>query len=118
LIIGWTGDILTAPPAAPLSSPIASLPPPSTPQPIPSDSVTEEERAKLEDALGTYQPAESGPDDDRKTVYVMVWLEDAVAHGHYDGDCKQNIASGDASQEHYAVYAAANQAFAERIKSV
>ncbi|KAJ7765232.1 hypothetical protein B0H16DRAFT_1883249 [Mycena metata] len=36
------------------------------------------------------QPAESDPDDDCKTVYVPVWLEDAVAHGHYDGYCKQS----------------------------
>ncbi|KAJ7713499.1 hypothetical protein B0H16DRAFT_1743304 [Mycena metata] len=81
LIIGCTGD----PPAAPLSSSTASLPPPSTLQPIPSDRVTKEERTKLKEALGTYQPAESDPDDDRKTLYVPVWLEDAVAHGHYDG---------------------------------
>ncbi|KAJ7712566.1 trehalose-6-phosphate phosphatase [Mycena metata] len=131
LIIGWTGDIQAAPPAAPLSSSTTSLAPPPTPQPISSESVTEEERAKLEEALGTYQPAESDPDDDRKTVYVPVWLEDAVAHGHYDGYCKQtlwplfhyllwqDIASEDTSQDaHYAAYAAANQAFAERIKSV
>ncbi|KAJ7712594.1 hypothetical protein B0H16DRAFT_1261396, partial [Mycena metata] len=62
--------------------------PPSTPKPIPRESVPEEERAKLEEALGTCQPAESDPDDDRKTAYVPVWLEDAVAHGHYGGCCK------------------------------
>ncbi|KAJ7021652.1 trehalose-6-phosphate phosphatase [Mycena alexandri] len=132
LIIGWTGDILAAPPPASLSSSTASLPPSAPPaQPIPSESVSEADRKALEDALGTYQPKESDPDDDRKTVYVPVWLEDAVAHGHYDGYCKQtlwplfhyllwqDIASEDTSQEaHYAAYAAANQAFAERIKAV
>ncbi|KAJ7713492.1 hypothetical protein B0H16DRAFT_1743298 [Mycena metata] len=60
-----------------IASSTASLPPRSTPQPIPSESVTEEERAKLEEAMGKYQPA-----DDRKTVYVPVWLEAEVAHGH------------------------------------
>ncbi|KAJ7714878.1 hypothetical protein B0H16DRAFT_1806725 [Mycena metata] len=45
-----------APPAAPLSSSTASLPPPSTPQPIPTESVTEEERAKLEEAWGRTSP--------------------------------------------------------------
>ncbi|KAJ7765228.1 hypothetical protein B0H16DRAFT_414819 [Mycena metata] len=85
-------------------------------------------RTKLEEALGTYQPAKSDRDGDRKTVYVPVWLGDAVAHGCYDGYCKQtlwplfhhflwrDIASKDTSQETH--YAAANQAFAERIRSV
>ncbi|KAJ7714881.1 hypothetical protein B0H16DRAFT_1806748 [Mycena metata] len=45
-----------------LSSSTASLPLPSTPQPIPSESatesVTEDEWKKLEETLGTYQPAE------------------------------------------------------------
>ncbi|KAJ7185313.1 trehalose-6-phosphate phosphatase [Mycena filopes] len=114
LIIGWTGDIASA-----------------TQAQVPAASVSEEDRAALEAALKTYQPKESDPDDDRKTVYVPVWLEDAVAHGHYDGYCKQtlwplfhyllwqDIASEDTSQEvHYAAYAAANSAFADRIASV
>ncbi|KAJ7765199.1 hypothetical protein B0H16DRAFT_1454378 [Mycena metata] len=51
-----------------ISSYTASLPPPSTPQPIPNESVTEEERTKLEEALVTYHLAESDPDDDHKDV--------------------------------------------------
>ncbi|KAF7360645.1 Trehalose-6-phosphate phosphatase [Mycena venus] len=103
LIIGWTGDIQAATPNA----------------------------QGEQDALSTYQPKESDPDDDRKTTYVPVWLDDGVAHGHYDGYCKQtlwplfhyllwqDIASEDVSQDaHYAAYAAANKAFAERIAAV
>ncbi|KAJ7136631.1 trehalose-6-phosphate phosphatase [Mycena epipterygia] len=115
LIIGWTGDIQSTIPE----------------QRVPTETVTEEDRAALDDALKTYQPKESDPDDDRKTTYVPVWLDDQVAHGHYDGYCKQtlwplfhyllwqDIASEDTSQDaHYAAYAAANAAFAARIAEV
>ncbi|KAJ7119934.1 trehalose 6-phosphate phosphatase [Mycena crocata] len=114
VLIGWTGDVHNA-----------------AGERVPSESVTEADRAALDDALKTYQPKESDPDDDRKTVYVPVWLEDAVAHGHYDEYCKQtlwplfhyllwqDIASEVTSQDaHYAAYAAANAAFANAIASV
>jgi trehalose 6-phosphate synthase/phosphatase len=74
LIIGWTGDIVSPTPG----------------EHITPDSVSMEDRAKLEEALSTYQPKESDPDDERKTTYVPVWLDDKVAHGHYDGYCKQS----------------------------
>ena len=75
IIIGWTGDILSSPTDK-----------------IPIDTVTEKEREEFEAALKAYHPKESDPDDerDRKTKYVPVWLEDKVAHGHYDGYCKQS----------------------------
>ncbi|KAJ7512947.1 trehalose-6-phosphate phosphatase [Mycena galericulata] len=115
LIIGWTGDIQSTVPG----------------ERVPTETVTESDRVALEEALKTYQPKESDPDDDRKTVYVPVWLDDQVAHGHYDGYCKQtlwplfhyllwqDIATEDTSQDaHYAAYAAANAAFAARIAEV
>ncbi|KAJ7064761.1 trehalose 6-phosphate phosphatase [Mycena amicta] len=115
LIIGWTGDIQSTVPG----------------ERVAVDSVTPDDRAALEEALKTYQPKESDPDDDRKTVYVPVWLDDQVAHGHYDGYCKQtlwplfhyllwqDIANEDTSQDtHYKAYAAANAAFATRIAEV
>ncbi|KAJ7458051.1 hypothetical protein B0H11DRAFT_2319825 [Mycena galericulata] len=58
LIIGWTGDIQSTVPG----------------ERVPTETVTEADRAALEEALKTYQPKESDPDDDRKTVYVPVWL--------------------------------------------
>ena len=74
LIIGWTGDIL---------SPIQN-------DRVPSDAVSSSDRTALDDALHTYQPKESDPDDEKKMAYVPVWLDDKVGHGHYDGYCKQS----------------------------
>lgn len=74
VIIGWTGDILYAGPN----------------EKIPTNAITAEDRIVYEDALKSYTPKESDPDDDRKTTYVPVWLDDKVAHGHYDGYCKQS----------------------------
>lgn len=76
VIIGWTGDISNT-----------RLPETI----IPSNSISKEDRAGLEKSLQTYQPRESDPDDDRKTTYVPVWLDDKEAHGHYEGYCKQSM---------------------------
>ena len=75
LIIGWTGDIISPTPG----------------EHIPPDTISAQDRESLEDALKTYQPKESDPDDERRTTYVPVWLDDRVAHGHYDGYCKQSL---------------------------
>lgn len=72
VIVGWTGDILSA----------------TTGDKIPVESVEQKNRDGLDDALRSYTPREADPDDDRKSTYVPVWLEDKVAHGHYDGYCK------------------------------
>ncbi|KAG5642267.1 hypothetical protein DXG03_003316 [Asterophora parasitica] len=115
LIIGWTGDILA----------------PTPNERISSDNVPASDRAALDDALAAYQPKESDPDDERKITYVPVWLDDKVAHGHYDGYCKQtlwplfhyllwqDVATEYASADsHYPYYEAANAAFARRIAEV
>ncbi|KAG6815599.1 hypothetical protein H0H87_000265 [Tephrocybe sp. NHM501043] len=115
LIIGWTGDILT----------------PTHNEQVKSDDVDPKDRAALDDALAAYQPKESDPDDDRKITYVPVWLDDKVAHGHYDGYCKQtlwplfhyllwqDVATEYASADsHYPYYESANAAFARKIAEV
>ncbi|KAG6808923.1 hypothetical protein H0H92_002351, partial [Tricholoma furcatifolium] len=74
---------------------------------------------------------ESDPDDDRKITYVPVWLDDKVAHGHYDGYCKQtlwplfhyllwqDVATEYASADsHYPHYESANAAFARKIAEI
>jgi trehalose 6-phosphate synthase/phosphatase len=73
LIVGWTGDIM------------------SSADKVPADTVSAEERAAFEDALNDYVP-DSDEDEkrDMKATYVPVWLDDKVAHGHYDGYCKQS----------------------------
>ncbi|KAF8633173.1 hypothetical protein AX17_004674 [Amanita inopinata Kibby_2008] len=115
LIIGWTGDILSATPNEKMSS----------------DAVSAANMAALEDALKTYQPKESEGEDASKTQYVPVWLNDKVAHGHYDGYCKQtlwplfhyllwqDVATEYASADtHYPFYEAANAGFARKIAEV
>lgn len=72
LIIGWSGDIETGTPG----------------ERVPANSISQEDKVALEEALKTYTPKEADPDDDKKTTYVPVWLNDKVAHGHYDGYCK------------------------------
>jgi trehalose 6-phosphate synthase/phosphatase len=85
----------------------------------------------LEEALATCLPREADPDDDKKTLYIPVWQDDKVAHGHYDGYCKttlwplfhyllwQDVATEYASaDEHWSHYQQANLAFAKRIIDV
>lgn len=115
LIIGWTGDIIS----------------PTAGEHIPPDTISQQDRDELDEALKTYQPKESDPDDERKTTYVPVWLDDRVAHGHYDGYCKQilwplfhyllwqDVATEYASADsHYPFYESANAAFARKIAEV
>ncbi|KAF9457584.1 trehalose 6-phosphate phosphatase [Collybia nuda] len=115
VIVGWTGDIQS----------------PTPNENVSSDTVSQEDRLALDEALSTYQPKESDPDDERKTVYVPVWLDDRVAHGHYDGYCKQtlwplfhyllwqDVATEYASADwNYPYYEAANAAFARKIAEV
>ncbi|KAJ7598894.1 trehalose-6-phosphate phosphatase [Mycena floridula] len=115
LIIGWTGDI---------NSPVSG-------ETVPEDSISDKDKASLEEALKSYTPKESDPDDDKKTIYVPVWLDGKIAHGHYDGYCKQilwplfhyllwqDVATEYASADsHYPFYEAANAAFARRIADV
>jgi hypothetical protein len=74
VIVGWTGDIYSTTPG----------------ERIPTASISEADSAALEDALRKFQPREADPDDSKKVTYCPVWLEDKVAHGHYDGYCKQS----------------------------
>lgn len=72
IIIGWTGDIETNTPG----------------EKFPTGTISQDDKNALEEALATYTPREADPDDDMKTVYVPVWQDDKIAHGHYDGYCK------------------------------
>ncbi|KAF9440738.1 glycosyltransferase family 20 protein [Macrolepiota fuliginosa MF-IS2] len=115
VIIGWTGDIACTGPNENISI----------------NAITPEDRVAFDEALKTYTPKESDPDDDKKTTYVPVWLDEKVAHGHYDGYCKQtlwplfhyllwqDVATEYASaDQHYPYYESANAAFAQRIAEV
>lgn len=115
VIVGWTGDIECAGPT----------------DKVPARDISMEDRIAFEEALKSYTPKESDPDDDKRTTYVPVWLDDKVAHGHYDGYCKQtlwplfhyllwqDVATEYASaDQHYAPYESANAAFAQRIAEI
>lgn len=73
LIVGWTGDVMC-----------------SADDKVPADTVSAEEKAAFEDALDGYVPDSDDETQNSKAKYVPVWLDDKVAHGHYDGYCKQS----------------------------
>jgi len=55
---------------------------------IPTTTLSEEDRTALEEEIANFK----SEDEDPKTTtkYVPVLLDDKVAHGHYDGYCKQS----------------------------
>jgi trehalose 6-phosphate synthase/phosphatase len=74
LIVGWTGDIMSL-----------------TDDNVPVDSISADDRASFQDALNGYVPDSDDDDQDKGAKYVPVWLDDKVAHGHYDRYCKQSM---------------------------
>ncbi|KAH7887163.1 glycosyltransferase family 20 protein [Phlebopus sp. FC_14] len=133
VIVGWPGDIHSVPSTSAASEDGGNG---GTPQGerVPSHLVSQGDREALEAELVGYdedgQRQHTG-ENKGKIEYVPVWLEDKVAHGHYDGYCKQTLwplfhyllwqdvateyASADANYEYYDQ---ANQVFASRIASV
>lgn len=128
LIVGWTGDIMSVPNGA-TSNPEENVAPSG--ERVPSAQVTQAGRDALEAELVGYDDDGQGTTGAHKIDYVPVWLEDKVAHGHYDGYCKmtlwplfhyllwQDVATEYASADaNYEQYEQANQAFASRLASV
>ena len=60
---------------------------------VPSTSLSEQDKATLEEEVSKFK----SDDEDTKTTYVPLLLDDKVAHGHYDGYCKQSEFSAAAS---------------------
>ncbi|KAH8082822.1 trehalose 6-phosphate phosphatase [Cristinia sonorae] len=120
LVVGWTGDIQAAGQAS--QDDVAVK--------VPATSVSDEDRAALEELMAKEAAAGAEPGDKTTTIHP-VWLDDKVAHGHYDGYCKQTLwplfhyllwqdvateyASADA---HWAPYAEVNAAFARKVVEV
>ncbi|KZT24858.1 glycosyltransferase family 20 protein [Neolentinus lepideus HHB14362 ss-1] len=126
LLVGWPGDIYAAPPAF---SATQSPDNPDRPK-IPAEGLRGDDRAALEDAIREYEDAEH-EGGGRGLKLVPVWLDDKVAHGHYDGYCKQtlwplfhyllwqDVATEYASADrHWPAYEHANHAFADKLKQV
>ena len=53
---------------------------------IPTTSLSEEDKTALEEQIASFK----SEDEEVKTTYVPILLDDKVAHGHYDGYCKQS----------------------------
>ncbi|KAF9225645.1 glycosyltransferase family 20 protein [Gyrodon lividus] len=91
LVIGWTGDILSFPSEGAASAEEDGINSGIGEQRVPSHLVNEADREALEAELGGYDEDGQGQGiegNKGKIEYVPVWLEDTVAHGHYDGYCK------------------------------
>ncbi|KAG9087817.1 threalose-6-phosphate phosphatase [Ceratobasidium sp. UAMH 11750] len=115
LIVGWTGEFRTV----------------ANDDRVPTNSVSAEDRAALEQELATYQPTDAGAVADERldrVKYKAVWLDDAVATGHYEGYCKttlwplfhyllwQDVASEiPVHDEGFSAYKRANQAYANAL---
>lgn len=91
LVVGWTGDIAVGPPPAAASTPQPASPPAADASAgkIPASAVRGDDRRGLETLLAEYRSREE-IDAGGKIAYVPVWLDDTVAHGHYEGYCKQS----------------------------
>ncbi|KAF7363218.1 Trehalose-6-phosphate phosphatase [Mycena venus] len=75
-------------------------------------------RAPRHTALASYQPKQSDPDNEKKTGYIPVWLDDADTLGTMRGIVRLDVASSatDVSPDtHYKSYAPANNAFAQAV---
>jgi trehalose 6-phosphate synthase/phosphatase len=91
LIVGWTGDILSVPSKGTASAEENGGSSGNVEQRIPSHLVGRADREALEAELVGYDEAGQGQGiegNKGKLEYVPVWLEDTVAHGHYEGYCK------------------------------
>lgn len=95
VILAWTGDIEHSGPSsgggasgptsgkgskATLSS--------GTRGPVPSSSLTDEDKAILEAEIANYQSPHDKEIGGKGMSYVPVFLDDKIAHGHYEGYCK------------------------------
>jgi trehalose 6-phosphate synthase/phosphatase len=74
VIIGWIGDVRSS----------------AQGETIPQELINTQDKRVLEQHLSAYTPRDPDPEDVKTHHYVPVWLSDKVAHGHYDGYCKQS----------------------------
>ena len=76
IILAWTGDIE--------SGPVAS----TQRNPVPFTTLKEDDKRGLEDAISNYKSPLDMGEGKKKVNYVPVFLDDKIAHGHYEGYCK------------------------------
>lgn len=84
IILAWTGDIESGPVGRASSHSTGN----SQNKKVGSKTLSEDDKTTLEAEIRNYQSAlDSGPER-KKLHYVPVFLDDKVAHGHYEGYCK------------------------------
>ena len=91
VIVGWTGDIFSATSEGAASAEESGGNAGNEEQPVPTHLVSQADRDALQAELVVYDEDGQGQGiegNKGKLEYVPVWLEDKVAHGHYEGYCK------------------------------
>jgi trehalose 6-phosphate synthase/phosphatase len=76
IILAWTGDIEASPGSQ------------SQKQLVPFTSLSQEDKKELEGEIGKYQSPLDPREGKKRINYVPVFLDDKIAHGHYEGYCK------------------------------
>ncbi|KZS96206.1 trehalose-6-phosphate phosphatase [Sistotremastrum niveocremeum HHB9708] len=119
LIVGWVGDIEVARNSAGVS------------ETIPANSLTEEDKKEVEELLDENEEALESEEPGKKAKLVPVWLDDKIAHAHYEGYCKtilwplfhyllwQDVATETSTvDDNWDAYVQANQAFTDAVLRV
>lgn len=119
IILAWTGDIE--------SGPVAS----THRNPVPFTTLGEDDKRTLEAEIANYKSVIDIGERRKKMNYVPVFLDDKVAHGHYEGYCKttlwplfhyllwQDVATEVPSEsEHWNAYLKANEAYAKKLAEI
>lgn len=87
IILAWTGDIESgAVGGSPAKGSKNTLS--SGTRNLPTSSITEDDKALLESEITNYQSPLDKENTGKRLSYVPVFLDDKIAHGHYEGYCK------------------------------
>ncbi|KAG9047433.1 threalose-6-phosphate phosphatase [Serendipita sp. 407] len=121
ILLAWTGDIETGHGGSSQTHKSS----------VPAATLTDEDKITLEAEISNYtSPLDLG-EGKKKVNYVPVFLDDKVAHGHYEGYCKtilwplfhyllwEDIATEVPSEsKHWNAYVQANEAYAQKLAEI
>ncbi|KIM27999.1 glycosyltransferase family 20 protein [Serendipita vermifera MAFF 305830] len=118
IILAWTGDIESSQVTGQRSL-------------IPFKTLQEEDKKGLEEAISEYKSPLDLTEGKKRLNYVPVFLDDKIAHGHYEGYCKttlwplfhyllwQDVATETVPEsEHWNAYLQANEAYAKKLAEI
>ncbi|KZV98162.1 glycosyltransferase family 20 protein [Exidia glandulosa HHB12029] len=115
VVVGWSGDFEAGPQR----------------ERVPAANLSDDDRKAFEVAIGSYvDPEHDAPA--KGVTYVPVWLDEKIAHGHYEGFSKstlwplfhyllwQDVTHEAAPEEesHWKAYVKANEEYAKRVQSI